>query len=224
MLGAPPESSSSRNGGVAVSVANLSRPGPEAFQSRQSHGLEQFFGAIADLQGFPVLDLAGASQLNITFITNAGFRLYSDDFVRSLENAFGTGEEFLANQSDPDRVARFMSMALDFPANHFCGALLWDTLQFLAQPLLQDTVDQLYEILAPGAYMFAMFHADERASAAPVYSYRIADSKNILIAARGDRRPAQFFNNRNIEKVFQRFHSVKFFLTRDSLREIIVRR
>ena len=27
-----------------------------------------------------------------------------------------------------------------------------------------------------------------------------------------------------IEKLFQRFHSVKFFLTRDNLREVIIRR
>ena len=38
------------------------------------------------------------------------------------------------------------------------------------------------------------------------------------------RRPLQLFNNRGVEKLFQRFHSVKFFLARDHLREVIVRR
>ena len=41
---------------------------------------------------------------------------------------------------------------------------------------------------------------------------------------RGQRRPAQIFNNRSLEKLFQKYHSVKFFLTRDHLREVIVRR
>jgi hypothetical protein len=38
------------------------------------------------------------------------------------------------------------------------------------------------------------------------------------------RRPAQLFNNRAIEKLFREAQSLKFFLTRDHLREVIVRR
>jgi hypothetical protein len=38
------------------------------------------------------------------------------------------------------------------------------------------------------------------------------------------RKPSQPFNNRAIEKLFHEFGSVKFFLTRDHLREVIVRR
>jgi hypothetical protein len=37
------------------------------------------------------------------------------------------------------------------------------------------------------------------------------------------RRPAQLFNNRSLEKLFHRFESVKFFLTREQLREVIVK-
>jgi len=44
------------------------------------------------------------------------------------------------------------------------------------------------------------------------------------LTPRGPRARAQYFNNRSLEKLFQKFHSVKFFLTRDSLREVIVRR
>jgi hypothetical protein len=44
------------------------------------------------------------------------------------------------------------------------------------------------------------------------------------MAQRSRRKPAQIFNNRNLEKLFQEFSSVKFFLTRDHLREVIVKR
>ena len=144
--------------------------------------------------------------------------------MRVLETAFGKGPGFLERQSDPELVDRFMSSTLDFPENHFCGALLWDTLQFLTQPLLQDTVDQLYRILMPGAYLFAIFHANERCPDVPLYSFRISDGKSLVLWTRNERRPAHFFNNRAVEKLFHQFHSVKFFLTRDNLREIIVRR
>jgi hypothetical protein len=74
------------------------------------------------------------------------------------------------------------------------------------------------------AYLLAFFHAEEKAELLPSYSYRIVDSKTISLAMRGERKPAQFFNNRSLEKLFHEFQSVKFFLTRDHLREVIVRR
>jgi hypothetical protein len=43
------------------------------------------------------------------------------------------------------------------------------------------------------------------------------------LSEHGSRRPAQLFNNRNVEKLFARSESVKFFLTRDRLREVVVR-
>jgi len=72
--------------------------------------------------------------------------------------------------------------------------------------------------------MLALFHSEERAETIPTYSYRISDRKTITLAPRGHRRPAQYFNNRSLEKLFHDFESVKFFLTRDHLREVIVRR
>jgi hypothetical protein len=44
------------------------------------------------------------------------------------------------------------------------------------------------------------------------------------LTPRNQVRPVQYFNNRSLEKLFQKFNSVKFFLTRDHLREVIVRR
>ena len=171
-----------------------------------------------------MLDLAGASQANITFITELGHRLYSDDILRTLNEAFGSGDDFLTRQAEPERAEFFLKQALDFPEDSFDGALVWDALQFLAPPLLQLTVDRLYRVLRPGAYLLAFFSADEKAKAVQANSYRIKDSKTLLILPRPEARPSQFFNNRTIEKLFQNFNSLKFFLTRDHLREVIVRR
>ena len=40
---------------------------------------------------------------------------------------------------------------------------MWDTLQFLAPPLLQQTVDRLFRIMRPQSYLLAFFHAEEKA-------------------------------------------------------------
>ena len=199
--------------------------GPDArLPSRASNGRDQFFSSIQGLSNLRILDLAGASQANVTYITNLGHRLYSDDVLRTLDDAFGGEGDFLENQSDPERVSYFLSESLDFDEGQFDGALVWDTLQFLAPPLLTAAVERLHRILRPQAALLAFFNAEEKATVIPAFSYRIVDAKTLLLAPRGQRKPVQFFNNRSLEKLFQNFQSVKFFLTRDHLREILVKR
>lgn len=173
--------------------------------------------------GLTLLDLAGASQSTVAFVTNYGHRIYSDDLLLQMDRCFGDGD-FYENQADPQKADQFLDSALDYPAQHFDGALVWDTLEFLTGPLLETVVRRLYRMLRPGAYLLALFHSEERAETIPTYSYRISDRKTITLGPRGRRRPAQFFNNRSLEKLFKDFESVKFFLTRDHLREVIVRR
>ena len=192
--------------------------------SRASNGLDQFFSSIQGEESLSILDFAGASQANISYITTLGHRIYSNDVLRTLGEAFGKDASFLQNQEDPERAALFLRECLSFESQSFNGALVWDTLQFLSPTLLQATVDRLHDILLPGSYLLAFFHAEEKAQTAPLYSYRIAGPRSISLVPRGQSWPAQYFNNRNLEKLFQRYDSVKFFLTRDHLREVIVRR
>lgn len=192
--------------------------------TRSSSGLDQFCSSLVDRPGLTLLDLAGASQSTVSFVTNYGHRIYSDDLLFQMDRCFGGEGDFYENQSDPEKVEQFLATALDYPAQHFDGALVWDALEFLNPPLLETVVRRLHNMLRPGAYLLALFHSEERAETIPTYSYRIADRKTITLAPKGRRRPAQYFNNRSLEKLFQDFESVKFFLTRDHLREVIVRR
>jgi len=191
--------------------------------TRQSNGLDQFFGGLRDRGSLSLIDFAGASQENISFITSLGHRLLSQDFVRAIEQTFGHGDPVQA-QADPVLLDEFIAENLSFPPDSFDGALVWDALQFLSPHALQLAVDRLYDALRPDAYLFAFFNADEKARDIPVYNYRISDQRTVSLTRRGLRPAAQFFNNRSIEKLFHRFQTVKFFLARDSLREVIVRR
>ena len=192
-------------------------------ETRQSHGLDQFCSLLEERPGLAILDLSGASQGTINFITGLGHRLCFDDFLQYLDACFAEGN-FLENQSDPQRAEEFLGCALDFPDAHFDGVLVWDALEYLAPPLLAAVMGRLHAMLRPGAAVLALFHAQEQKAPIPSFSYRIQDRKTIAMTRRGDRQRAQFFNNRGLEKLFQDFQSVKFFLTRDALREVIVRR
>ena len=189
--------------------------------TRNSNGLDQFFVSIQDRENLSLLDFGGACQSNVTFITNLGHRIYTEDVLRSVDDVFGSDPEM---QSNPACIDTFLKQVLDFPDDHFDGVLVWDVLQFLSPAAAQAMVDRLRRILRPHAYLLAFFNANEKAPEVPEFHYRINDSKTLLLTQRGIRPPAQFFNNRAIERLFQRYHSIKFFLTRNSLREVIVRR
>ena len=194
-------------------------------ETRQSHGLDQFCASLEERPGLSILDFAGGSQATVSFITGYGHRLYSDDFVHQLDLCFGSGQaDFFENQSNPLLVSKFIEKALPFAEESFDGALVWDSLQFLSSPLLQTVVTRLYRVLRPGASLLAMFHTEERIDTIATYAYRIQDHRTVQMTALAQRKPAQIFSNRSLEKMFQDFHSVKFFLTRDRLREVIVKR
>lgn len=203
--------------------ASRQDPRKGAAQSRHSNGLEQFFLQFGASQDMRILDLAGASQANINFITGLGHGIFTEDLLQSLEDAFGDGD-YQANQSDPERVAAFVEASLNFQPSQFDGVLLWDSLEYLAPPLLPIVADRLWSILRPGGYLLALFRAEERAEPVPSYSFRIADASSLVLTPREIRHPLHFFNNRAVEKLFHSFQSVKFFLARDHLREVIVKR
>jgi hypothetical protein len=71
--------------------------------------------------------------------------------------------------------------------------------------------------------MLAFFHSDDKVESAPFYTFRIQDMNTLQVAHSSTRKPAQLFNNRSLERLFGQAESVKFFLTRDRLREVIVK-
>src|SRR5258708_3784426 len=186
----------------------------EDFVSRHSNGLDQFFSYIKGESGLSILDLAGANQANVSFITNLGHRIYSEDFLRSLRiSANGDGEPHLD---------AFLKQNLNHAEASFDGVLVWDVLEYLSGPMLAATVERLFRIAKPGSYLLAMFQAQDKALSVPQYSFRIKDSKTLLVADQGTRKPEQIFNNRSLEKLFQNFESLKFFLAHAKRRDVIV--
>jgi len=192
--------------------------------TRHSSGFDQFCSILQSSGSQSILDMSGASQANISFITDLGHRISSDDIIGTMLECFGN--DFLENQQAASTAQRFLDQTLTFPNASFDGALVWDALQFLSPPLLEQTVAQLLRVMRPGGAMLVFFNSDEKATRIPVYNYRIQDSKTLLQVPRAGAtyQRSQYFNNRTLEKLFQNAASLKFFLTRDHLREVLVRR
>src|SRR3981081_236871 len=92
----------------------------EDFAPRHSNGLDQFFSYIKGESGLSILDLAGVNQANVSFITNLGHRIYSEDFLRSLRLS--------ANGNGTPHVDAFLGQNLNHPEATFDGILAWDVL------------------------------------------------------------------------------------------------
>lgn len=205
---------------AAVKTANTHPANP---QQRNSTAFQQFVRSLDTTRDLRLLDLGGANSANIQFMSQYGSRLYSEDFFATLEDCFGDGD-FYENQRDPARVESFLVQTFSEQRGPFDGALVWDCLQFLRPSLLERTVDHLHRILDPGAYLLAYFYADDKAPTIPQYSFRIQDESSLILTPKGELPPGQPFSNRNIERLFEDFQSVKFFLSRDHVREVLVRR
>ncbi len=193
----------------------------DANATRQSRGLEQFFFNLQGQVGLSILDLAGASQQNIDFLTSLGHKIYSGNVIYSMEECFGNDP---SGQTNPGRIEYFLRSNFDYPTSTFDGVLMWDSMQFMGPALLNATVERLADIMRPKSYMLAFFTVNDKVQEVPSYSFRIQDDKTLQVSEHGMRATGHVFNNRSLEKLFSKFESVKFFLTRDNLREVIVRR
>lgn len=189
--------------------------------TRQSRGLEQFFFNLQGQVGLSILDLAGASQQNIDFLTSLGHKIYSANVAYSMEECFGSDP---SGQTNPGRIEYFLRSNFDYPSETFDGVLMWDAMQFMGPALLNATVERLADIMRPKSYLLAFFTVNDKVQEVSSYSFRMQDNKTLMVTDRGLRPTGHVFNNRSLEKLFGKFESVKFFLTRDNLREVIVRR
>ena len=190
--------------------------------TRHSNGLEQFFSYIRDEVGLTILDLGGANQANVSFVTNLGHKLYSEDLLRNLRY-FLSGSKS-SEPIHPDQVKEFLAQNLNYPADFFDGVLVWDALEYMEPLLLNAVIERFRQIVKANSYLLAVFHAQDKVDVAPHYVFRIHDAQTLLLSLRSRERTVTAFNNRHLERLFQGFASLKFFLTRDHLREVIIKR
>lgn len=188
--------------------------------SRRSTGFQEFIRSIAETEGQRILDLGPTSPSNISFITGLGHRAYNEDVL------LASHDPALVLQ-DPDGtrkldVTRFLSENLAHERELFDAVLLWDVPDYLDESLVKPVVERIHKVTKPGGLLLGFFHTRDAGPNAPYYRYHIAD-KDTLELQRGPQfNLKRVFNNRHIENLFHDFHSLKFFLGRDNIREVLV--
>ena len=171
------------------------------FSTRPSRGLEEFFVQIRDTTGLTILDWGGATQKNVSFITDLGHRLYSEDFLQCSGETFGADDT--VDQSNPGRIEYFLKQTLDYPEGHLDGVLVWDVLEYLSPALLNAVVERLHKIVRPKATCWPS--STRTTNSTPCLSTRSASTRlnSLEVLQQGMRRPAQLFNNRSLENCLE---------------------
>lgn len=187
--------------------------------SRRSTGFTEFTRTLASFKDLSVLDLGPTSSANISFLTQYGGRVYNEDILRAAREAVAAlkpGED--TETLDPKK---FFAENLDHPEHRFDAILCWDTPEYLHEALVKPMVERISKILRPKGVLLAFFHTKDAGPDFPCCRYHIAQGDVLELEPVPDFRLQRIFNNRHIENLFKDFSSLKFFLARDNVREVL---
>ena len=216
----------------SLKPTGTAKPGPKAVEAngnvRISNGLKEFLWLIDGSGQGRILDLGAVFQSTVMFFIERGFRLSTEDMMRSWKEFLITEEESMRNMKIGDEGARvsqgmlagkFLDSNLQYPEDNFHGVLAWDLFDYLDAELLPRVMERLYTVLRPGGAILASFHSKtpERFN-----RYKIVDGQNIeLIPSATLAVHSRIFQNREILDIFGKFRSSKTFVGRDQVREAL---
>jgi len=215
-----------RGAGAPPAAAGSNRAPDSDQATRVSNGLKEFLWNLDGLGRGTLLDLGPPWQTTLNFFIERGFRVTSDDLLRSWKDFMAEEEVRLKNAANSaenvdltpaGRAARFVQANLQYAPSSFDAVLLWDILDYLEPAVAKQSVACLTELLRPGGIVFAMFHSKKPEG---FQRYRVADSSTLQVIGATPLCPAQrVYQNREIQDLFGRFRTVKSFVGRDQLRE-----
>jgi len=204
----------------SASAAATPQLAPQTRPKRHSSGLGEFTRIIAGQENLCILDLGSTSPQNIAHLTGLGHRVYNEDVLSS-----SVDPAFISKNQDGTplvNLERFLKENLNYKGQQFDAVLCWDIPDYLHESLVKAMIERLASVLKPGGVLLAYFHTKDAGPDSPYYRYHIA-GKDSLDMQRGPQFLLQrVFNNRHIENLFRDFASIKFFLARDNVREVLV--
>jgi len=202
---------------------------PEAqTTTRVSNGLKEFLWNLEGLGRGTLLDLGPAWQTTLSFFIERGFRVTSDDLLRSWaefqaeekarDQAEFTAEDFA--KRTPEFLAKlYLAENLPYGPSTFDALLLWDSLDYLEPTLVKHLVAHLTEMLRPGGVVLGLFHSKKPEG---FQRYRVMDTSTLQVLGTKPILVAQKpYQNREIQELFGRFRTMKSFVARDQLRETL---
>ena len=189
---------------------------------RHSSGWKELQKHLKSQESLRVLDIGPTSSTNINYITSLGHSIYMANIVEEALKP-----EWVVPSTEEDEpgfnVNGFLETNLNFSGRKFDVVILWDTADFLPEKLVEPIFARLHEVLEPGGLMLAFFHATAEPGS-PFCRYHLTDTEVVDMQKAGAYPVIQIYSNRKIENLLRAYSTYRFFLAKDSLREVIVTR
>jgi SAM-dependent methyltransferase len=188
---------------------------------RRSTGFQHFTRAILRPDGQTVLDLGPTSSSNLQFITGLGHKAYNDDVLKTANSG-----QFVMPGAEPGTttvdVDRFLAEELKYEPEFFDAVLLWDVCDYLPEPLVKPVVERIRHVTKPRGALLAFFHTRDAGPQSPYYRYHIQNADTLELQQGPEFKLQRVFQNRHIENLFRDYTSIKFFLGKQDIREVLL--
>jgi hypothetical protein len=201
---------------------NSSHGGGSGRVPRHSSGWNELLKHLRAQDSLRILDIGPTSSTNINYITNLGHSIYMANVVEEASKPewLVPGE---AGEEPTFAVERFLESNLNFSGRMFDVVILWDTADYLHESLVAPVLARIHQVLQPGGLMLAFFH--QTSSPDTVFCrYHLTDTDVVEMQRAGNYPLLNIYNNRKIENMLSEFSNYRFFLAKDSLREVIITR
>ncbi len=189
--------------------------------SRHSSGWVQLDKHLRSRESLRILDIGPTSAGNINFITALGHSIYMANLVEDAARP-----EYLVMEPGADKAVfdtqRYLKENLDFAGRIFDVVTLWDTVDYLPETLVAPVINRLHDVMEPGGQLLAFFHSKATGDDTMFSRYHLTASDQLDMQRVGKHPILRTYTNRQVETLFQRFASFRFFLAKDSLREVMV--
>lgn len=188
---------------------------------RRSTGFQQFTRATLKPEGQQILDLGATSPTNIQFICSLGHKAYNEDVLAATRDSslLLPGEEENSTVFD---VERFLRENLNYESESFDAVLLWDLCDYLPESLVKPVVQRIHKITKPNGILLGFFHTRDAGPDAPYVRYHMANSETLELQIGSPVQLQRVFANRHIENLFHDYSSIKFFLGKENIREVLI--
>lgn len=189
---------------------------------RHSSGWKELQKHLKGQESLRVLDIGPTSSTNINYITGLGHSIYMANLVEEAARPEWVLPSELGEEARYDSD-RFFEANLNFSGRQFDVVILWDTVDFLPEALIEPLFTRLHEVVAPEGLLLAFFHTTKEPNTA-FCRYHLTDTEVVEMQKSGSYPLLNAYSNRKIEAMLHDFSSYRFFLAKDNLREVIATR
>jgi SAM-dependent methyltransferase len=190
--------------------------------ARHSRGWADLLQHLKSSENLRVLDFGATSSSNINYLTSMGHSVYMANIVQDATKPEWMNQPELGTTGEAEfDVERFVAANLDFSGREFDVVLLWDTANYLPPVMVPALFARLRAVLRPEGRLLAFFHGRKEGPETAFSRYQLTESDSLLVLKSGDFPVREVYQTRQVEKFLDGYNSIRFFLGRDNVREVI---